>query len=336
MGNARDFATALVTIDYEGRYWEKIEDALRPSRIIRCAPGDGAAIAEAVREAEVAILAGDVSDAILREGKKLKWVHCNHAGINNSARPEIFERGIALTSSAGRSGPVLAEHAFYLLLSLVYNSRLVERRQRERAWGNIYADSRGLYGKTMGIVGLGFTGREVAARAKAFGMTVLAYDRAFPQPPECVDRAYDASKGDGCDELLQESDAVVLAVRLSDATFHMIDRRALSLMKKTALLVNMARGAVVDEPALAEALKAGAIAGAGSDVFESEPLPADSPLWDLPNMIITPHCTPEMPDMPGNCVEIICGNIRAFREGGAMLNAVDVRDVYTKGLQRKG
>ena len=322
--------TALVTIDYTGQHWEKIEEALRPAKIIRCDPQDDGAIAEALREAEIAILAGDLSDNILEHGKKLKWIHCNHAGINNSSRPEVFERGIMLTSSAGRSGPVLAEHVFYLLLSLIYNSRKIESMQREHIWKNIYIDSRGLYGKTMGIIGLGFTGREVAARAKAFGMKVLAYDREFKEIPQNTDKIYDASKGDGYDELLRESDVVVLTVRLSDATYHMIDSRAFSIMKKSALLINMARGAVVDETALALALKNGGIAGAGSDVFETEPLRSDSPLWDLPNMIITPHCTPEMPDMPGNCVEIICENIRRFYAGEILINAVDMRDVYTK------
>jgi phosphoglycerate dehydrogenase-like enzyme len=325
-----DFSTALVTLNYTGKHWKMIEQALYPAEIIRCAPEDDAAIKEALGEAEIAILAGDINETFLTHGQKLKWIHCNHAGINNSSRPEVFERGILLTSSAGRSGPVLAEHVFYLLLSLVYRARLVEQQQREHVWKNIYSESCGLYGKTMGIIGYGYTGQETAARAKAFGMKVLAYDRAFPPLLPHVDKAYHASTDTGVDELLRESDVIVLAVRLSDATFHLIDKRAFSLMKKSALLINMARGAVVDENALAEALANGDIAGAGSDVFETEPLPANSPLWDLPNMVITPHCTPEMPDMPGNCVAIICENIDLFRKGKPLNNAVDARDVYTK------
>jgi len=330
MEEKRSFSTALVTIGYTGGHWDKIEEALAPAKVIRCAPGDKAAISEALKEAEIALLDGDLDDLILSEGKKLKWVHCNHAGINNSAKPEVFERGIILTSSAGRSGPVLAEHIFYLLLSLIYRSRMVEQQQRDHVWENLYADNRGLYGKTMGIIGLGNTGRETATRAKAFNMTVLAYDREFASPPDNVDKYYEESKGDGYDELLRESDIVVLAVRLSDKTYHMIDKRAFSIMKDSALLINMARGAVVDEAALVDALKNGDIAGAGSDVFVTEPLQADSLLWDFPNMVITPHCTPEMPDMPGNCVEIISNNIKLFREGKPLINAVDTRDIYTK------
>jgi len=330
MSSKNDFNTALVTINYAGHHWDKIEKSLLPANIIRCDPDDDEAIAEALIEAEIAILAGDINDTILEKGNKLKWIHCNHSGINNSSRPEVFKRGIILTSSAGRSGPVLAEHVFFLLLSLVYRSRKVEQMQREHLWDNIYTGSRGLYGKKIGIIGLGFTGREVAARAKAFGMTVLAYDRDVTNLPVTVDKFYKESQG--YDELLRESDAVVLSIRLSNTTFHMIGKNEFSIMKKSAFLINMARGAIVDETALAIALKKGEIAGCGSDVFETEPLQPESPLWDLPNMIITPHCTPEMPDMPGNCVEIICDNINAFRTGTPLRNAVDIRDVYTKDM----
>ena len=321
--------TALVTLDYSGTYWERIAAALAPAKIIRAAADDGAAISRALKEADVAILAGDACERVRNEGIHLKWIHCNHAGLNASARPEIFARGTILTGGAGRSGPVLAEHVFFLLLALVYDARTLEENQRHHAWENIYEERHGLYGKTMGIVGLGHTGREVAARARAFGMRVLAYGRDFPDLPENVDLCYCADRGDTLDELLKASDVVVLSIRLSDETHHLIDRRAFALMKNTAYLVNMARGQVVDEAALYGALQDGQIAGAGSDVFREEPLSAQSPLWDLPNMIITPHCTPEMPDMPGNCVEIICDNIQRYRAGLPLRNRLDERDMYT-------
>ena len=322
--------TVLVTVTYTGSHMESIEKALQPAKIIRAAPDDREAISKALKEADVAILNSDLNDQILEEGTKLRWIHCNHAGLNSSARPEVFERGIILTGSAGRSGPVLAEHTFFLLLSLVYDSRLLEENQRNHKWEKIYTYRRGIYSKTMGIIGLGHTGLEVAARAKAFGMNVLAYDRAFDSVPENVDVCYSRDNGDTVDELLQKSDVVVLAVRLTDDTHHLINERAFTIMKDSAYLINMARGPVVDEKALYVALRDGKIAGAGSDVFETEPLSPDSPLWDLSNMIITPHCTPEMPDMPGNCVKIIEDNVERYRQGLPMRNRLDVRDVYTK------
>lgn len=325
-----EIKTVLCTIPYTGSLWSPIEEALAPARIIKAAKNDTAAISEALKEADVALLDGDINEQIMNEGKNLKWIHCNHAGVNLSARPEIFERDIKLTCSAGRSGPVLAEHIFYLLLSHIYASRIVEEQQRTHTWRTIYDDMRGLYGKTMGIIGLGYTGKETALRAKAFHMKVLAYDRGFDGVPANVDEIYSLDKGDSVDKLLNESDVVVLTCRLSDETYHMIDKRAFGLMKNTAILINMSRGAVVDEAALIAALKSGDISAAGSDVFETEPLPKESGLWDLPNFILTPHCTPEMPDMPGNCVEIITDNIKRYKEGVTLVNLQTSRDVYTK------
>ncbi|MDR3247836.1 MAG: hypothetical protein LBT39_03530, partial [Treponema sp.] len=148
---------------------------------------------------------------------------------------------------------------------------------------------------------------------------------------EGVDRAYFHDRGDTIDEILGASDVVVLAVRLSDETFHLIDERALGMMKPTAYLVNMSRGAVVDEKALHRALVDKTIAMAASDVFETEPLQKDSPLWDLPNFVMTPHCTPEVPDLALSGLNIICDNIKLYREGKVLRNQLDVRDVYTKG-----
>jgi len=323
--------TVLVTLPYTGNHWTELEEALYPAKIFRIDAEDKVAVSVALTEADVAILTGDATEQIWQEGKKLRWIHCNHAGLALSARPLVFEREIILTGSSGRSGPVLAEHTFFLLLSLLYKSRLLDENQRKHSWpGGFYADDRGIYEKTMGIIGFGYIGKEVALRAKAFGMKVLAYDRSFDELPKNADKCYSSDKGESVEELLKNSDVVVIAVRLSDETYRMIDARAFSIMKDSAFLINMARGAVVDEQALFEALQNGSISGCGSDVFETEPLPESSPLWDLPNMIITPHGTPEMPDMPANCVKIIKENIRRYREGLPMLNRIEPRDVYTK------
>jgi phosphoglycerate dehydrogenase-like enzyme len=284
----------------------------------------------------VAILAGDIGREVLEAGKNLKWIHTDHAGANNSAHPELFQRGIILTASAGRSAPVLAEHIFFLMLSLIYDSHTLEQQQRDHNWKNLYQDRRGLYTKTIGIVGLGHTGKALAVRAKAFGMSVLGYDREASSLPEGVDKAFFRDKGEAIDELLKTCDIVALTVRLSDETFHLIDHRAFSLMKPTAYLVNMSRGAVVDEAALYRALVNKTIAMAASDVFETEPLQKDSPLWDLPNFVITPHCTPEVPDLALSGLNIICDNIRLYREGRILQNQLDARDVYTKGQKKQG
>ena len=330
MAETRAIKKVFTSEPYTDWHWDKLANAFGTGvEIVRSAHSDTSAVKEGIRDVEVAILAGDISREVLAAAQNLKWVHCDHAGVNNSAHPEIFQRGIFLTSSAGRSAPVLSEHIFFLMLSLVYNSRALEQQQRDHNWNNLYRDRHGLFTKTIGIIGMGYTGKALVPRAKAFGMTVLGYSRAPGPVPEGVDKIWYADKGDTIDALLKESDIVVLTLRLSDETYHLIDERALSLMKPTAYLVNMARGAVVDEKALHKALVNKTIAMAASDVFETEPLPKESPLWDLPNFVITPHCTPEVPDLALNGLNIICENIKRYREGTPLLNCVASRDVYT-------
>jgi phosphoglycerate dehydrogenase-like enzyme len=337
MPETRVIKKVFTTEPYTDWHWDKLVEALGPGvEIVRARHDDLPDVKEKIRDADVAILAGDISGEVLEAGKNLKWIHADHAGANNSAHPELFRRGIILTASAGRSAPVLAEHIFFLMLSLVYDSRTLEQQQRDHNWSNLYRDRRGLYTKTIGIIGLGHTGKALAARAKAFGMTVLGYDREAAPLPEGVDKAFFHDKGEAIDELLKTSDIVVLAVRLSDQTFHLIDQRAFSLMKPAAYLVNMSRGAVVDEAALYRALADKTIAMAASDVFETEPLRKDSPLWDLPNFVITPHCTPEVPDLALSGLNIISDNIRLYREGKVLRNQLDARDVYTqKGVTQR-
>ncbi|MDR1863792.1 MAG: hypothetical protein LBQ67_07725, partial [Treponema sp.] len=222
MGEMRIIKKVFTSEPYTDWHWDTLVEAFGSDIEIKRAPhNDIPAVKEGIRDADVAIMAGDISLEVLNAAKELKWVHCDHAGANNSAHPELFQRDIFLTASAGRSAPVLAEHVFYLLLSLVYNSRMVEQQQREHNWSKLYQNSRGLYTGTMGIIGLGHTGRALALRAKAFEMNVIGYDReAFDLPPG-VDKAYFADKGQSVDELLKECDAAVLTVRLSDETFHM-------------------------------------------------------------------------------------------------------------------
>lgn len=329
MANA--ITCALVTVQVEPRYMRQLEEALAPAEVMKLRRENREEIAEALKRADIAIIEGGIDDRFLN-APRLRWVHSDASGIESSAWPEIFERGVIVTGSAGRAAPVLAEHVFFLALALTYDAPALHLAQMAHRWRGIsgYEDRRGLYGKTMGLVGLGFTGQEVASRAKAFGMRVVAYRRSAGGTPTTVDRLYVADKGDMLDQLLGESDVVVLAVRLSDETFHLIGETQFRLMKPTAYLINMARGAIVDEVALVKALQNHTIAGAGFDTFEEEPLPPDSPVWDAPNMIVTPHWTPDMPDAWAGSADIILRNIDRFRRGQPLLNRLQPRDSYTK------
>ncbi|WP_263707412.1 D-2-hydroxyacid dehydrogenase [Shouchella tritolerans] len=325
----RDIRVVLTTVNYSDEHFQKLVDGFAPAKVIRLRRNNHEGIQKALETADVAVLGGDLDERFL-QAPLLRWVHCDHAGLNKFASPKIFERELLVTSSAGRSAPVLAEHAIFFMLALAYQYPRFLDAQRAHQFGVPGQDDlRGLYGRTVGVVGLGHTGSELAVRLKAMGMNVLGYRRSAGSPPPGVDQLYCAENGDTLDELLAESDFVVLAVPLNNATHHLIGRRELSLMKRSAYIINMARGAVIDEEALTEALYEGLIGGAGLDTFTKEPLPVDSPLWDAPNTLITPHTTPQVPDRTGRTIDIISENIRRYRAGEPLLNQLRESDIYT-------
>jgi len=145
-----------------------------------------------------------------------------------------------------------------------------------------------------------------------------------------VDEYYAMDKGENFDTLLRESDFLVLCCHLSDETYHMLGVKQFAMMKNTTVLINMARGGVVDEKALYQALKDRIIAGAGCDVFDQEPLPSDSPLWDLPNIMITPHMTPRVPSISDSALNILLDNVERYKKGEPIRNRLSERDMYTK------
>lgn len=325
-----EIRTVLTTVPYDDAHYARLLAALAPATVLRCRPDDAAGIARALETADVAILAGDLDDRYL-QAPHIRWIHCDHAGLNHSVRPAVFERGILLTSSAGRSAPALAEHAMLFMLHFAFHFDAFLDAQRRHQWGvSGQDDFRCLNGKTVGIVGIGNTGRELALRAQAFGMRVLGYGRGVrTAPPPGFDAVYSQEGGDGLDRLLAESDYLVLAVPLTDETRGLIGQREFGLMKPGAVLVNMARGPVVDTAAMIEALRAGRLTGTGLDVFDQEPLPAGSPLWDLPNVRITPHTTPQVPDRTGRSLAIIEENIRRYRAGERLVNLQERWSLYT-------
>ena len=323
--------SVLITLPMPEPYLSTLLQRLYPAAVYLCRNSDEKEIKKALETADAAILNGDITDLIMT-GEKLRWIHCDHSGLTRSARPDVFRRGIAVTGSAGRSAPTLAEHAILFMLALTYDLHGLYELQKKHQWGGLpgYDNRRGLIGKTVGIIGLGHTGKELAVRCKAFGMRVLGYRRRA-ETAECVDRLYARDRGDTFEPLLRESDYLVLATQLSDETYHMINADAFQKMKPSAYLINMCRGSVVDERALTAALNGGIIAGAGVDTTEVEPLPADSPLWDARNLMLTPHNTPTVPNRWERSCFIICENVARFREGRALLNQLTPQDVYTRG-----
>jgi len=232
-------------------------------------------------------------------------VHSGSAGVGSSLTPAMRERDVVFTNSAGVHAPPMAETVLAMLLHFTRGLDIARAGQQERRWSNEEYYHAGaplgeLSASTIGIVGFGGIGREVARRVASLGARVLALRRSTPGPADAAlrpvagpgtleDRIEVLAGRGGFGRLLAESDAVVVAAPHTDRTRGMIDAAALARMRAGAVLVNVARGRLVDEDALVVALQEGRIRGAGLDVFLREPLPPDHPLWSLPNVLITPH-----------------------------------------------
>ncbi len=295
--------------------------------------GDGGGVSgealAAVRGAEVYMGMGVPREIFLAATTgpeaRLRWAHTGSAGVGAALYPEMLASDVILTKSAGVMGPPIAETVLGMALYFARGFVLAQATVRRREWAKeaIYEPTspvRELGGATMGIVGFGGVGRAVGERARALGMRILATKRTPGPAPEGVELLF----GDeGLRRLLAQSDVVVLTVPGTRETKALIGREQLALMKPDAVLINIARGSIVDEPALIEALRGGRLRGAGLDVFAREPLPQESPLWDMPNVLITPHVSAVSPLYWRREVELIVQNLRRYLAGRPLLNVVD-------------
>jgi Phosphoglycerate dehydrogenase and related dehydrogenases len=271
-------------------------------------------------DAEVLMIWGTpdvVFDTVLEAAPHLRWMHTPSAGIDHVLTPVVRARpNIIFTNSPGLHAIPIAESVLAFMLS--YARKLPELRaaQTERRW--IAPDLHELYGQTLLIIGLGGIGQAVATRAAAFGMRVWG-SRRTPQPMPGVEEVVGVN---AWRDLLPDADYVVIAAPLTPATHGMFDTSALRAMRSSAYLINIARGAIIDEVALLTALQAGWIAGAALDAFSLEPLPPDSPFWTLPNVVVTPHCTWSSPRMRERAAKLFLDNLARYRQGAALRHVV--------------
>ena len=269
-------------------------------------------------------------DRRLAEAPALAWVHAPHAGLDGAHLGVLLDRGITVTSGAGRSAEALAEHALWFLLALNHRARRFERAQRWRVWGiRGQHDLRALHGRTVLVVGTGHTGCAVARACAAIGLRVLGHRRRDAVPDGPFERVTSQDRGEAVDVLLPEADAVVLASSLNDGSQHLIGADQLAAMRPGAYLVNMGRGGLVDEAALVDALRRGHLGGAATDVVEGEPLRVRSPLWRAPNLLMTPHVTPRLDDRDERAFAILLANVERWLADEPLANVVGPDDVYT-------
>jgi phosphoglycerate dehydrogenase-like enzyme len=266
----------------------------------------------------------------VRTGSRLRWVQGRNAGAGEQlakaaeqARAEL-ERVIVTTTSGIHAGP-LAE--FALLGMLAFAKRLPQRMADQRAhrWPPAQTPVGELRGRTLLLVGLGAIGSETARLAKAFGMQVLAVKRDASGQHQHVDELHPAER---LRDLVGRADAIVVTLPMTEATRGLIDADTLAAAKRGAVFVNVGRGGVVDEAALIERLRDGTLGGAALDVFEQEPLPSASPLWDLDNVMVSPHASALVEAEEERGVELFCDNLRRFLDGRPLRNQLDLEVLY--------
>lgn len=276
---------------------------------------DSADLEACVEEADA--VAGYLSPQAFRRALKLQWVHSWAAGPDRALYPEMVESPVPLTSAAGNGAIPLAEHALMLMLMLSRQApRWFESQQQHRWERFTHAE---LHGQSCGIIGLGHSGVALARMAKGLDMVTLGVRRTS-EPAAYVDELHPL---EDLESFLGRSDFVVVTAPLTVATRNMLGEREFRWMKPSAFYICFSRGGIANDAALLRALREGWIAGAGLDAHEVEPLPPDSPFWDAPNTIITPHNAATSPQTLERGFDVFEENVRRFIEGEPLINLVD-------------
>jgi phosphoglycerate dehydrogenase-like enzyme len=315
--------TLIVTHKINQTLVEQIKEVVPNWNVI--ASKDSSSWINELKNAE--IIAGwrqEVYDHCFQEGSNLEWVQCWSAGVNSLPLSEMEARNIKLTSANGVHSFPISETIFALMLGLTRNIHKYVRNQSSKTWHHANLKHE-IHNKTIGIIGVGAIGKETAKLAKAFGMKVLGV-RYSGRDEEFVDEMY---RQEQLNAVLPQCDYVVVTLPLTKDTKDMFGSEQFALMKSTAFFINIGRGETVREKELITALKEQQIAGAGLDVFGTEPLPGDSPLWNLENVIITPHTSGATENYDERVIQdIFIPNLKRHLKGETpSINLVD----YTKG-----
>jgi phosphoglycerate dehydrogenase-like enzyme len=282
-----------------------------------------------VAEAEIAF-ASHVTPQQLAAAPRLQWIHSPAAGVSHMLYPEMVARPITITNGRGTSADTMAEHVLAVVLALFRRLPTALARQAARVWAQdeiaSAPGSRTIAGSHVLVVGLGAIGTATAARLSALGATVTGIRRRADGPAIPGVAAIHARAA--LHELLPAADVVVLSAPQTAETRALIGEPEVARMKAGAILVNVSRGALVDEDAVARSLRSGALGGAALDVFRTEPLPPDSPMWDVPNLLITPHVSGFRRDHWDAVIALFVDNRRRFAAGQPLLNVVDKQAGY--------
>jgi phosphoglycerate dehydrogenase-like enzyme len=289
---------------------------------------DGEARSEAFRDADV-LLVTHLTAAEFAAARRVRWLHTTAVGVGGLLVAGVVDSPVVVTNTRGTHGEAIAEHAIALALALRRRLHVALARQAERRWAQEEISQACvplLSGSRLLVLGLGGIGAQVAALGVGLGMHVEGIRRRLDLPaPPGLARVRPMAE---LQAALAEADVVVLALPGTQETRAVIGARELQAMRPGAVLVNVARGRLVDADALADALTSGRLAGAGLDAFEREPLPADHPCWTMPNVIISPHTAAFAGDYWGPAVDLFLENFARFRRGAPLVNVVDKAQGY--------
>ncbi|MCA1670058.1 MAG: D-2-hydroxyacid dehydrogenase [Thermomicrobia bacterium] len=318
-------ASLIVQVPLEARYVERLQQEFPDTDFPLCITPD--ALQAEIGNADALIGGASLTPDLLNQASKLRWVAATSAGVENLPIDALAERDILLTNFSGIAAPNIAEHVLAMMLAFARGLRPLFHQQDQHQWPESDAalPTFELGGQTLGIIGMGEIGQQLARKAHGIGMRVLAIQRRPDRKPAYVARLL---TGDALPELLAESDHVCLCLPLTSATKYTIDRDELAQMQRTAYLYNIGRGGLINQEALISVLRGGTLAGAGLDVTTPEPLPADSPLWEMPNVLITGHTAASTPHYWERGMDLLVENIRRFLAGDQLRDAVDIKAGY--------
>ena len=288
--------------------------------------GSGQVPEKVLKQAE--IIVGNLAPEKVREAEKLQLLQLNSAGADGYLEPGILPSGAHLCNATGAYGLAISEHMIGMLLMLIKKLDLYRENQKRHQWkdeGNVTS----IYGSRTLVVGMGDIGTEFGRKMHALGSTVAGVRRHKTTAPEFAEAVYTM---DALDEQLGKADIVACSLPGTKETYHLFDGERIRRMKRGAILINVGRGSLVRTEALMEALKSGQLSGACLDVTEQEPLSEESPLWDAPNLILTPHISGNfhLEETRRRIVEIAAENIRALLEGRELRNEVDFATGYRR------
>lgn len=319
---------------------EKIREAAGEMEVVNCASNEEALAAMPDADA----FFGKLTPELLAAAPKLRWVQSPTASLEHYVFPELVEHSAVLTNMRGLFSDAIADQVFGYILCFSRNLHTYIRRQQQASWepvggeqgrpkftvgpatvGSIDLAHPSLSEMTLGVIGLGAIGAEIARRGACFGMRVLAVDPQREDAPEGVESLW---KPERLDDLLAESDFVVICAPHTPETEKLFVRDRIRKMKRSAVLINIGRGVIVDLADLTAALEAGEIAGAALDVYEVEPLPADHPLWKRDDVILTPHVAGFSPRIAERHLGVLLENVGRFQRGDELINVADKRKWY--------